>query len=184
ALEQAEIVGASETIMADDVSVPTRVQALTDGGADVSVDALGSAATCRECIQSLRPRGTHLQVGLTGEEERGEISIPTDLMARWEQSLVGSRGMPPTRYDELLRMVETDHLDPEQLINREVSLEEVPHRLSAMTTFDGDIFTTRGHPCSPSHAPSSTEDPWPARSSSNDQSVAARSALKSNTPVP
>jgi len=56
----------------DEETVPDRVRNLTDGGADVSVDALGIAETCRNSVRSVRPRGTHVQVGLTTEAERGE----------------------------------------------------------------------------------------------------------------
>ena len=36
----------------------------TDGGAHVTVDALGSADTCRQGVQALRRRGRHVQLGL------------------------------------------------------------------------------------------------------------------------
>jgi len=36
------------------------VQQLTTGGAQVSIDALGEAVTCRNAIMSLRTRGHHL----------------------------------------------------------------------------------------------------------------------------
>ena len=40
------------------------IRSITGGGAHVSLDAFGSAATCRASIASLRPRGRHVQVGL------------------------------------------------------------------------------------------------------------------------
>ena len=51
---------------------------LTHGGADVSVDALGIAVTCRNAVLSLRKRGRHIQIGLTTQGEKGEVALPVD----------------------------------------------------------------------------------------------------------
>ena len=53
-------------------AVGARVRELTDGGAHVALDGLGSEATLVAGLQSLRPRGRHLQVGLLV----GEHSVP------------------------------------------------------------------------------------------------------------
>jgi len=41
----------------DEETVPDRVRNLTDGGADVSVDALGIAETCRNSVGPFAPAG-------------------------------------------------------------------------------------------------------------------------------
>ena len=117
-------------------SVPDRVRELTDGGAHVSMDALGIAETCRNSVRSVRPRGTHVQVGLTTEAERGEISLPTDWMTRWEVSFLGARGMPPTSYGDLFDLIEATDVDPGALVARELSLSDVSDRLAAMDEYD------------------------------------------------
>ncbi|GAA0716885.1 alcohol dehydrogenase [Halorubrum trapanicum] len=139
ALALATEFGAGETVNpggdgAND-SVPERVRDLTDGGADVSLDALGIAETCRNSVRSLRPRGTHVQVGLTTDAERGEVSLPTDWMTRWEISFIGSRGMPPTSYPDLFAMIESTGIDPGALVARELALSEVSDRLAAMNEY-------------------------------------------------
>ncbi|TKX85974.1 alcohol dehydrogenase, partial [Halorubrum sp. SS5] len=140
ALALAAEFGAAETVnpetLPGDGSVPERVRALTDGGADVSLDALGIAETCRNSVRSLRPRGTHVQVGLTTDAERGEVSLPTDWMTRWEISFLGSRGMPPTSYPDLFVLIEATGIDPGALVARELSLSEVSDRLAAMEEYD------------------------------------------------
>ena len=137
ALSLATEIGAAETVnatKADDV--PEVVRALFGGGADVAVDALGIAETCRNAVASLGPRGRHVQVGLTTDAERGEVALPTDFMVGNEITFLGSRGMPPSRYGELFEMIERGHLDPGRLVTREVSLDDVPDRLAAMSEFD------------------------------------------------
>ncbi|WP_331235767.1 zinc-dependent alcohol dehydrogenase family protein [Natronorarus salvus] len=130
-LGASEVVNATET---DDV--PATVEALTDGGAHVSIDALGIAATCRNSVYSLRRRGTHVQIGLTTEAEAGEIALPTDLMVHNEFTIVGSKGMPSARYGEIFRMVAAGNLDPGAVITETVSLEETSETLASMTDFE------------------------------------------------
>ncbi|MFC4549817.1 MULTISPECIES: zinc-dependent alcohol dehydrogenase family protein [Halorussus] len=152
-LAKARELGADETVnAAEPGGVPDAIRLLTgtdgegarsgsrapstdSGGAHVSVDALGTAETCRNSVDCLRPRGQHVQLGLTTDEERGEVSLPTDAMTRWEITFHGSRGMPPTRYDELLRMVERGTVSPADLVTREVALADVPDRLAAMDDY-------------------------------------------------
>ncbi|WP_418286763.1 alcohol dehydrogenase catalytic domain-containing protein [Halorubrum sp. DTA46] len=128
--------GVNPSRLDDEEPVPDRVRELTGGGADVSVDALGIAETCRNSVRSVRPRGTHVQVGLTTDAERGEVALPTDWMTRWEVSFLGSRGMPPTSYDDLFALVEATDVDPGALVSREMPLSSVSDRLAAMSDYD------------------------------------------------
>ncbi|UPV76406.1 zinc-dependent alcohol dehydrogenase family protein (plasmid) [Halorussus limi] len=135
-LTKARELGADETVNAGRVAdVPGRVRSATDGGANVSVDALGVAETCRNSVACLRKRGQHLQLGLTTDEERGEVSLPTDAMTMNEVTFLGSRGMPPTRYGELLRMLDRGTVSPAALVTNEVGLDDVPDRLAAMSDY-------------------------------------------------
>ena len=120
-------------------TVPERIREITGGGADVSMDALGIDETCRNSVRSVRPRGIHVQVGLTTDAERGSVSLPTDWMTRWEVSFVGARGMPPTAYDDLFALIEASGIDPGALVTRELSLAAVSDRLAAM-----DDYAVRG----------------------------------------
>jgi len=122
-------------LAADAESVPGAIKALTDGGAYVSVDALGVAETCRNSVRSLARRGTHVQIGLTSSAERGEISLPTDAMTMQELSFVGSFGMPPVGYDEIFRMVARGALDPGAVVSDTIALDDVPDTLAAMSDY-------------------------------------------------
>jgi alcohol dehydrogenase len=57
-------------------------------------------------------------------------------MTMREITFLGSRGMPPSRYDELLSMLNRGTVEPGKLVTREVALSEVPHRLAAMSDYD------------------------------------------------
>lgn len=136
-LSMASDLGADVTVDANVTDdVPGTIQDQTDGGADVSVDALGRAETCRNSVECLATRGSHVQVGLTTEAEKGEVSLPIDAMTRWDVDFLGSRGMPPSRYDELLTMMAAGRLDPGALVTNRVSLTEVSDRLAAMSGYE------------------------------------------------
>ncbi|WP_266081437.1 zinc-dependent alcohol dehydrogenase family protein [Haladaptatus caseinilyticus] len=140
-LQKATDLGAAEAINASENDVPETVKAITDGGADVSVDALGIETTCRNSVMSLGTRGQHVQVGLSTQAEEGKVALPTDLMVMQEIEFVGSLGMPPTSYDEIFRMVDTGKLDPSAVVSETVALDDVSDRLASM-----DDFETMGIP--------------------------------------
>ncbi|MFB1064353.1 zinc-dependent alcohol dehydrogenase family protein [Natrinema sp. H-ect4] len=136
-LEKAEGLGAVETVNAEDVDdVPGEVQGITDGGANISMDALGIATTSQNSVSSLDARGQHIQVGLTTQDEQGVIPLPSDAMVMQEIEFIGSLGMPPTRYDEIFRMVSTGKLEPEKVVSETIGLEDVTGKLEAMTDFE------------------------------------------------
>jgi D-arabinose 1-dehydrogenase-like Zn-dependent alcohol dehydrogenase len=136
-LEQARSLGADETFNAAELdNVGSHVKAAADGGADVAVDALGIQQTCTNSIESLGKEGTHLQIGLTTSEEGGELSVPSDAMVMQEIEMVTSFGMPPSRYDEVLQMVERGRLDPGAIVSEKISLDELPDTLAAMGEYE------------------------------------------------
>ncbi|WP_117365952.1 zinc-dependent alcohol dehydrogenase family protein [Natrarchaeobaculum sulfurireducens] len=136
-LERAEELGAVATVNASDVDDPVKeVHDITDGGADVSVDALGIETTCRNAVDSLKKGGRHVQIGLTTSDEQGEVSLPTDEFVAKEIDFVGSLGLQPSRYSEMLDMIETGKLDPTALVEKTVDIHEVPDELDAMTEFN------------------------------------------------
>ena len=137
ALDLAKQVGATATVQANDVdNVPETIKEITDGGADISVDALGIATTCRNSIECLSKLGRHIQIGMTTDEEGGEISLPVDIMVNAEQEFVGVKGMPPSRYPELFHMIADDKLDPAELVTSVVGLEDVSNQLASMNNYD------------------------------------------------
>ncbi|MFB6353301.1 MAG: zinc-dependent alcohol dehydrogenase family protein [Halobacteriales archaeon] len=134
-LEMAEELGAVETVNADDGDPVEAVRSLTDGGADVSLDALGIDETCQNAINSLGTRGRHVQIGLTGREQAGYIDLPTDTIVMNEIEIRGSSGIPPARYGEIFDMVRTGKLDPGAVVTDHIGLDDVNDELEAMTDY-------------------------------------------------
>lgn len=133
-LEKAKELGAVHTVNAKN-NAPEEIIEFTKGGAHASLDALGISTTVRNSIFSLRTRGRHLQIGLTTQDEKGEVSLPIDLMVAKEISFTGSLGMQPPRYSAMLKMIESEKLHPGKLISRTVPLEEAGDVIADMTEY-------------------------------------------------
>ncbi len=134
-LALAQKLGAQHSINArDNEHIVEEIKELTQGGAHVSLDALGSAATCFNSIAGLRKRGKHIQVGLmTGDHQHPRI--PMDKVIAHELEILGSHGMQAFRYRDMLNMILTGKLRPEQLVARTIQLEEVITALPRMNDF-------------------------------------------------
>jgi alcohol dehydrogenase len=130
ALEKAAAIGAAVTLNAASVSsVVDAVRDVSAGGVHVSIDALGSAATCHNSIVNLRKRGRHVQVGLlAGEDYRP--AIPMDLVIARELEIVGSHGMQAHAYGQMLQMILDKKLRPAELVGQTVNLEQAAAALS------------------------------------------------------
>jgi alcohol dehydrogenase len=134
ALEAARAAGAEEVVDATGLTpeqVAARVVEATDGGAHVSVDALGSRATAVASVLGLRRRGRHVQVGLllAGDER---TPLPMDRVIAWELELYGSHGMAAHEYPAMLDAVAAGVLRPDRLVTRTIALDEAPEALAAL----------------------------------------------------
>jgi alcohol dehydrogenase len=135
-LNLAKKLGAFATINAfKNPNIVEHVKTLTKGGAHVSIDALGSVATCFNSIANLRKRGRHIQVGLmTGDHNHAKV--PMDKVLANELEIKGSHGMQAYKYPELFEMIKNGKLHPEKLIEKTISLEEATQALPNMNKFD------------------------------------------------
>ncbi|WP_091560027.1 zinc-dependent alcohol dehydrogenase family protein [Micromonospora pattaloongensis] len=135
ALELARRCGAALCLDATALTGPGAVAAAireaTGGGAHLSLDALGSPATCVASVESLRRRGRHVQVGLLPPAQ-GRPAIPMERVIAHELELRGSHGMAAHAYPELLRLVTAGVLRPAELVTRTIDLAEVPDAMAAM----------------------------------------------------
>jgi D-arabinose 1-dehydrogenase-like Zn-dependent alcohol dehydrogenase len=127
ALDLARRFGASACVDAS-ADAPGQVREATGGGAHVSLDALGSPATCAASIESLRRRGRHVQVGLLPEPP----SVPMGRVIAHELEIVGSHGMPAHAYGPMIDMVRAGTLRPDLLVTATIGLADAPAALAAL----------------------------------------------------
>lgn len=135
-LDMAKKLGAVHTVVAGSPEETVqKVKDLTGGGAHVSADCLGTSATFTPSLLSLRKGGRLVRLGLTGSEDKGQISLAADAIVALELEIYGSMGMQARCYPEMLRMIESGKLHPEKLVSKTFTLEQLNDELTAMSDF-------------------------------------------------
>lgn len=149
ALDMARALGASAVLNAaggdlggdagGDVGAAARD--LTGGGAQVSVDALGIAATFDASLRSLAKLGRHVQIGMP-VGEHAVVPLPLlELVYARQLTLHGSRGMGAPGFPALLGMIEAGRLDPARLVTGTIPLSGVEAALRRMDGYAGHGVT-------------------------------------------
>jgi D-arabinose 1-dehydrogenase-like Zn-dependent alcohol dehydrogenase len=140
ALELAREFGAEAAVDATATNVVEAVLQLTNGGAAISLDALGSVVTCQNSIRCLRPRGRHIQVGLLLADDDLPPVPMAEVIAR-ELELLGSHGMPAHAYPDMLAEIMTGSLQPQRLITRKIALTDAGAALTQLDQRPGNGIT-------------------------------------------
>jgi alcohol dehydrogenase len=140
ALEIASGFGASEIVLArDGLTDAETVRELFEGGANVSIDALGSSQTAASSILCLAKRGRHVQVGLMIGESSDPV-VPMWRLHADEITLRGVHGMQASQYASMLRMISQGTISPGALVSRTVTLPEGAEHLVSMDSLPGRGF--------------------------------------------
>jgi alcohol dehydrogenase len=142
ALKLAQVLGATKTLnVAGLTDVGAAVRDATNGGAHVSLDALGITATFHNSIRGLRKLGRHVQIGMP-LGRHAEPTIPLlELVYSRQISVMGTRGIPASRFPALFEMIAAGHLDPARLVTHTISLAEAGPALEAMNGYTGAGIT-------------------------------------------
>ncbi|MCX5056936.1 zinc-dependent alcohol dehydrogenase family protein [Streptomyces sp. NBC_00201] len=137
ALDLARKFGAAECVDGSDTTdTAAAVRELTGGGAQLSLDALGSPLTCAASVNGLRRRGRHVQVGLL-PSPTGTTPVPMARAIALELELLGSHGMAAHTYPPMLELVRAGVLRPDLLVTSHITLDAAPAALAAMGTAPG-----------------------------------------------
>jgi alcohol dehydrogenase len=120
---------------ADDVG--QAVRDASDGGADVSIDALGITTTYQNSLQSLRKLGRHVQIGMPLGQHASPVLPLLDLVYSRQIEIIGTRGMAAHRFPTLFEMIADGRLDLGGLVSREIALSEAGAALAAMDGYTG-----------------------------------------------
>ncbi len=131
ALALAKNLGAKFTINSLKDNPIQSVKTITQGGAHLSLDALGNRQTAYNSVANLRKRGKHIQVGLLAGDDF-EPRLPMQLVVANELEIIGSHGMQAHAYPEMMQMIAEGKLEPEKMIKRRVSLEDICELLPRM----------------------------------------------------
>ncbi len=129
-LDYAKKLGADAVVNAARVDAPEAVKDLTDGGADVAIEALGIEATTVAAMRSLRKLGRMVQIGMPAGDH-STMSVPMDVLYSGQLTVHGTRGMPSWRYPSLLSLIDGGRVDLSPLVTRKIHLNQVSAELAA-----------------------------------------------------
>lgn len=137
-LAQAKSLGANTVLNALAISdIWQEIRNLTNGGVNVSFDAIGSKDALQNSVLSLRKQGRHVQIGLL-LGEHADPPVPMSAVIGRELELYGSHGMPPNAYPAMLEMITAGRLAPQKLITKSICLTEACDFLPEMNRFPGN----------------------------------------------
>ncbi|MGI8542770.1 MAG: zinc-dependent alcohol dehydrogenase family protein [Aridibacter sp.] len=139
-LEFAKSIGATAIVNSKTENTIEAVKSITNGGANISIEALGNPQVTFDSISSLAKRGKHIQVGLL-EAEHKNTAIPINLVIANELKIIGSHGMQAHKYPKMFEMIRQRKLKPQKLIGKTVSLGESIEELMNMNDFAGKGVT-------------------------------------------
>jgi D-arabinose 1-dehydrogenase-like Zn-dependent alcohol dehydrogenase len=135
-LKMASELGADAVVDGSVVDPWRAVKELSDGGAHVSIDAVGRVEAAINSIRSLRKHGRHVQIGLMlGEHATPPIPMETVIMS--ELAILGTRGIPATDYDRVFDFMSSGSIDLGRLVTGTIDLDEVSPALESMGSFRG-----------------------------------------------
>jgi 2-desacetyl-2-hydroxyethyl bacteriochlorophyllide A dehydrogenase len=116
--------GADVVMDPEKLDVVAEVKRITDGGADVAIEALGLQETFESALRSIRPGGTLSSLGVYS----GKLQMPYDAFAAG----LGDHTIVTTlcpggkeRMERLMKMVAAGRFDATPLITHRFSLEEI-----------------------------------------------------------
>src|SRR5262245_9405828 len=123
-LQMARRMGADVVLDFRQVDVVEEVKRLTDGGADVAIEALGTQQTFESSLRSLRPGGTLSSLGVYS----GKLHVPYEAFAAG----LGDHRIVTTlcpggkeRMRRLIEMVRTGRVDLTPLITHRFALDDI-----------------------------------------------------------
>jgi alcohol dehydrogenase len=122
--ETAHRMGADLVLDPSTVDVVAEVKRITNGGADVAIEALGRQETFENALRSIRPGGTLSSLGVYS----GKLQMPYDAFAAGlgDQTIVTT--LCPggkERMERLMRMVASGRFDPTPLLTHSFSLDDI-----------------------------------------------------------
>ena len=129
-LEHAKSLGADAAVNATDGNAAEAIREISGGGAQVSIEALGIAATTNASIDCLAILGRHVHVGMPSGDGMMEINM-RGIYSK-QLSFYGTRGMPSWKYPALLDMIARGAVDLSPMVAREIRLEDASGELRAM----------------------------------------------------
>jgi threonine dehydrogenase-like Zn-dependent dehydrogenase len=130
-LEVAKELGAKHTINPtgkEDKALLKEIRALTGGGADISIEAIGNPKTIELGPAAVRAGGLHCQVGYTHHN----VNVNAGRLMFREIEIKGSLGCRPVDYPKIIEMVRTGKIQLDPVVTHRFKLDEINDAFEVM----------------------------------------------------
>jgi threonine dehydrogenase-like Zn-dependent dehydrogenase len=128
--------GADEVINAKKMDPVAEIHRLTGGGADISVEVVGSPVSQLQAVNCLRWGGRALMAGLGAEQ----VALPiAGIFVRREWEVLGCYAFENLEIERIVKLASKGKLDLSKTVSRHITLEEIPQGLD-------DLHHKRGYP--------------------------------------
>ena len=133
-LELAGRLGATDLVSPENGDPVAAIHALTEGGVDVAVEAVGSGAVARQAFDALAPGGRAIVTGLTGFAEEIRVPVVSLLL---DKSLCGSiygSVDPPRDFQRIFALLVREKIRIEPMAGPDYPLEKVNDAFEALAS--------------------------------------------------
>jgi 2-desacetyl-2-hydroxyethyl bacteriochlorophyllide A dehydrogenase len=121
-LDLARAIGADVTVNPKTQNLHEVIHQHTDGGADVSFEAVGMSATAQQSIEATRTKGLIVWIG----NNQRMIEVDMQAIVTRELTILGTYGMSNEEFQRSLQMLADGQIPTDKLINRRATLSEGP----------------------------------------------------------
>jgi 6-hydroxycyclohex-1-ene-1-carbonyl-CoA dehydrogenase len=133
-LDLAKRLGAATVINTTGMDrVDKKIRELTDGGADVAIEAIGNPATIELAFGLLRRGGRLCVIGYSHEP----VSLSAARLMYYELEIVGSLGCGAGEYREILSLVAAGTLQLEPIVSGTIPLADINEGLDRLRRGEG-----------------------------------------------
>jgi len=130
-LDAAKRFGASAVVNLGSEKLQDAIGEHTNGeGVDVAFECAGVAGSVRGCLESLRPRGQHVQVAICGQE----IQFPIDRIFYKQLSMSGSVCYTSNTWDRMMKIYATGEVSLKEMISIKLPISDWKTAFDLCTT--------------------------------------------------
>ena len=134
-LEVAEELGADVAINVDETDAAAAIQEMTDGGVDVTFEAVGIASTVQQSVDATRNGGN---ITWIGNNDR-MIEVDMQSIVTREITVRGSYGFDETDFAAAIEVLASGRLNVDPLVEKIAPLEDGPEIFRSLAAGESDL---------------------------------------------
>jgi Zn-dependent alcohol dehydrogenase len=130
----ARTLGATDALSPDDGDPVPAIRALTEGGVDLAIESVGSAAVVRQAFDAIAPGGRAVAVGLTRYAEEVSVPLVSLLLDKSLRGSIHGSADPGRDFPKLFALAARGALRLEEMAGPDYPLEKVNDAFEALAS--------------------------------------------------